>query len=125
MLHLSETDRNAALGRYDTLKMDFVALKKQVLPVTLSEQVAEFHAAMGLPGLGPSSSEGPKLIADDRVRLRASLIAEEFFETMMAMFDEELKHGDETVAEDIAQHAERVRFFIANAHVKVDMVAFA
>lgn len=114
MLRLSEADRNAALGRYDILKMEFVALKKQVLPQTLSEQVAEFHAAMGLPGLGPSSSEGPKVPSDERVRLRASLIVEEVFETLEAMFECSFHVSLEVVKERIA-----------HAVVKVDMVAFA
>ena len=47
---------------------------------TLREQVAEFHDAMGMQD--PST---PTVISDDRVRLRAKLIAEEFFEVMEAM----------------------------------------
>ena len=114
MLHLSESDRNRALGQYDVLKLEFVELKRQILPVTLSEQVAEFHAAMGLPGLGPSSSEGPKIIADDRVRLRASLIAEEFFETMAAMFAQSFQPSLSVVMDRIMY-----------SDVLVDMVALA
>jgi predicted HAD superfamily Cof-like phosphohydrolase len=48
---------------------------------TLREQVAEFHAAMNMKD--PTT---PTVISDDRVRLRAKLIAEEFFEVMEAMF---------------------------------------
>lgn len=47
----------------------------------LREQVREFHAAMGMP-----TAEKPTMLTDERVRLRAALIAEEFFETMRAMF---------------------------------------
>jgi predicted HAD superfamily Cof-like phosphohydrolase len=48
---------------------------------TLREQVAEFHRAVGQPLL-----ESPTIPAEERVRLRARLMAEEFFETMVAMF---------------------------------------
>lgn len=48
---------------------------------TLREQVAEFHAAMDMKD--PAT---PTIPSDDRVRLRAKLIAEEFFEVMEAMF---------------------------------------
>lgn len=50
---------------------------------TLREQVAEFHAAMG-----QKDPTTPTVPPDERVRLRAALIAEEFFETMEAMFPE-------------------------------------
>ena len=49
---------------------------------TIREQVLEFHRAVGQPIL-----ESPRIIADERVRLRASLIAEEFFETLEAMLN--------------------------------------
>lgn len=45
------------------------------------EQLIEFHLVMGQP-IEPR----PTVPSDDRVRLRAKLIAEEFFETMRAMF---------------------------------------
>jgi predicted HAD superfamily Cof-like phosphohydrolase len=127
MLRLSENDRNEALGRYDRLKTDFVALKRQILPQTLSEQVAEFHAAMGLPGLGPSSSEGPKVIAGERVRLRASLIAEEFFETLSAMFEVDSSENDyrNEWGDDFKDAGTDIESVIRNAKVKVDMVALA
>jgi predicted HAD superfamily Cof-like phosphohydrolase len=49
---------------------------------SLRQQVAEFHAAMGMQD--PTT---PTIPSDDRVRLRAKLIAEEFFEVMEAMFN--------------------------------------
>jgi hypothetical protein len=49
---------------------------------SLSGQVREFHAVMDCP-----TRETPTLIPEERVRLRAALIAEEFFETMEAMSD--------------------------------------
>ncbi len=49
--------------------------------MSLRTQVKEFHAMTNNPD---RANPGP--IADSRVRLRASLIAEEFFETMQAMF---------------------------------------
>lgn len=48
---------------------------------TIREQVAEFHAAMN-----QKDPTTPTIPSDERVRLRAALIAEEFFETMEAMF---------------------------------------
>jgi predicted HAD superfamily Cof-like phosphohydrolase len=49
---------------------------------TLRDQVREFHVAMGVP----ADATRPTVIPDERVRLRARLIAEEFFEVMEAMF---------------------------------------
>jgi predicted HAD superfamily Cof-like phosphohydrolase len=49
--------------------------------VTLRDQVMQFHKAMDCP-----TRSRPETIPDDRVRLRAALIAEEFFETLRAMF---------------------------------------
>lgn len=48
---------------------------------TLHDQVREFHEAFGLP-----IAERPVLPADDQMRLKARLIAEEFLETMDAIF---------------------------------------
>ena len=48
---------------------------------TRQEMLIEFHKAIGQPIEGR-----PTVPADARVRLRAKLIAEEFFETMFALF---------------------------------------
>jgi predicted HAD superfamily Cof-like phosphohydrolase len=56
-------------------------MTKPTVRVALRTQVKEFHAMTNNPD---RAKPGP--IADSRVRLRASLIAEEFFETMEAMF---------------------------------------
>jgi predicted HAD superfamily Cof-like phosphohydrolase len=120
MLRLSETDRNQALGRYDALKIDFVALKKQVLPVTLREQVIEFHKAMGLPGVGEGPPGTPTIA---RLRLRASLIAEEFWETMQAMFA--VKGCTLWVASADDRFRARLTDVIANTSIELDLVAFA
>jgi predicted HAD superfamily Cof-like phosphohydrolase len=48
---------------------------------TLREQLVEFHTLVGQPVLTT-----PQVPDEKRVRLRAALIAEEFFETMDAMF---------------------------------------
>ncbi len=48
---------------------------------TVRDQVIEFHKAVGQPIL-----ETPQIPSAERVRLRARLIAEEFFETLSAMF---------------------------------------
>jgi predicted HAD superfamily Cof-like phosphohydrolase len=49
---------------------------------TLREQVTEFHLAMGQP-----VRTVPSLIVEERVRLRAALIAEEAFEVLEALLD--------------------------------------
>lgn len=48
----------------------------------LSQQVREFHQAMGLP-----MAEAPAIPEEARVRLRAALMAEEFVETLEALYD--------------------------------------
>jgi len=48
---------------------------------TVRDQVAEFHRAMGQPIL-----RSPAVPDEARVRLRAALIAEEFFEVMGALY---------------------------------------
>lgn len=48
----------------------------------LREQVLEFHRVFE----HPIGKDGPKVPTDGRVRFRASLIAEEFFEMLCAMF---------------------------------------
>jgi predicted HAD superfamily Cof-like phosphohydrolase len=55
----------------------------------LRDRLVEFHAAMGQP-IRPA----PGIIPEERVRLRAALIAEEFFETMEALFVESSTAGD-------------------------------
>jgi predicted HAD superfamily Cof-like phosphohydrolase len=85
---------------------------------TLREQVTEFHKAMDLPTRGT-----PTLIPDDRVRLRAALIAEEFFEVMEAMFGPVL--GDETDSADIFEEKSRALRLIQRSSVAVDMPLFA
>lgn len=122
MLRLSENDRNQALGRYDTLKMEFVALKKQVLPMTLREQVIEFHKAMELPGTG---DVGPKTPSDERVRLRASLIAEEFFEAMDAIFSISTAQGRVPLFGDLHVSFMSRLALAGPVNIRIDMAALA
>lgn len=75
----------------------------------LHDQVYEFHQAMGL-----SSATEPTIIADDRVRLRAALIAEEFFETMESMFSCSFSEAHEETQRKIRESS-----------ANVDMVALA
>lgn len=51
--------------------------------MNIHQAVKQFHEAMGIP-----VAETPTIPKDERIRLRASLIAEEFFETMRALFDD-------------------------------------
>jgi predicted HAD superfamily Cof-like phosphohydrolase len=64
------------------------------MSITLHEQLLEFHRKVGQPIL-----DKPQVPDEARVRLRAALIAEEFFETMEAMFapDAGLKEAREYV----------------------------
>ena len=78
---------------------------------TLRDQVVEFHAAMDQP-IRPS----PSMIPDERVRLRAALIAEEFFETLEALFDDGL---------DIDLAKRCVIEVVEGGRVRIDMPALA
>lgn len=54
---------------------------RRIVPPTLREQVAEFHAAFDIP-----APAFPSVPPEARVRLRASLVFEEFLEWMEAVF---------------------------------------
>jgi predicted HAD superfamily Cof-like phosphohydrolase len=77
-------------------------MKRRIDPMSLREQVAAFHSIMGAP-----SAHRPALIPSARVRLRAALIAEEFFETMRAMFGDDagLELAENTVMAGIRVNA--------------------
>jgi predicted HAD superfamily Cof-like phosphohydrolase len=51
--------------------------------MSVREQVIEFHKAMNAPGQGEVR---PHIPPEDRIRLRAALIAEEFFEVLESIF---------------------------------------
>lgn len=51
---------------------------------SIRDQVREFHVATNCP----TDPDRPTLIPDERVRLRAALLAEEFIETMRSLFGE-------------------------------------
>ena len=93
------------------LAADAVAEIRAHRKASLRQQVAEFHRMIGAPIL-----ETPQVPADDRVRLRARLIAEEFFEAMAAMFAD---------GEGQNSHLAHLEFslveFINDAPVKVDL----
>jgi predicted HAD superfamily Cof-like phosphohydrolase len=80
---------------------------------TLRDQVREFHLAMAVP----ADADRPTIIPDDRVRLRAALIAEEFFETMRALFG--LRARDLDFAERLVMAG------IREDAIRVDLVALA
>jgi predicted HAD superfamily Cof-like phosphohydrolase len=83
---------------------------------TLREQVLQFHKACKHP-IGKS----PHVPVDDRVRLRARLIAEEFFETLEALFAQSSTEGNTSlrVAREMVESA------IFRAPVRVDLVALS
>jgi predicted HAD superfamily Cof-like phosphohydrolase len=78
----------------------------------LRGQVREFHTTMGQP-----VAERPSVPHEDRVRLRAALIAEECLETLAAML---------AIREEAMAYLQSVvKVTIANSHVRVDMVELA
>jgi predicted HAD superfamily Cof-like phosphohydrolase len=79
---------------------------------TIDSLVRDFHEAMDIPVV-----ETPSVPSDERVRLRASLIAEEFFETMAAMFGEHCPN--------LAEAQGEVTYAIENNRVRVDLVELA
>jgi predicted HAD superfamily Cof-like phosphohydrolase len=84
---------------------------------SLGSQVAAFHLAMGCPVL-----EVPQVPPDDRVRLRASLIAEEFLEVMESLFDLE---GDPRFRYMLQMTNRSLDAFTKRAPVQVRLVALA
>lgn len=88
-------------------------------PRTLREQVREFHREVTLQS--ETDPEMPTIPPDDRVRLRASLIAEECFETLEAMFAD----LDDKTRYSISRCKSVVRKRIYEQAVRVDLVALA
>jgi predicted HAD superfamily Cof-like phosphohydrolase len=69
----------------------------------LRRQVTEFHEAFGAP-----IADHPSAAKDERMRLRARLISEEFFETMRAIFGgnhERINMAETTMNESIKHDA--------------------
>lgn len=69
----------------------------------LQRQVGEFHHAFGHP-----IEETPTVPADERVRLRARLITEEYIETMRALFDWPFGQASDVLADNIESATVRV-----------------
>ncbi len=82
--------------------------------MTLRDQVRAFHA-----GIGQTDPTVPQVPSPERVRLRARLITEEYFETMRALFAE---HERLLAAEACVMNTIDGAF---GADVEVDLVAFA
>ncbi len=90
--------------------------------MTLRDQVREFHLAMNVP----ADATKPTIISNERVRLRAALIAEEFAETMAAMFDLDSDHPDGPGSFGGVQRLlARLQYMVENAPVRVDLVELA
>ncbi len=87
------------------------------LPSELSCQVRAFHKACGLP-----TAETPTIPSDERVRLRATLMAEEFIETLEAMFDTASAAKHYASVSDVKVY---LGFLIRNCEVKVHLPALA
>lgn len=81
---------------------------------SIDDMVREFHVAMDIP-----IAESASVPSDERVRLRAKLITEEYFETMAALF------GTVYGAEVLAEAQETVSRVIENATVLVDLPELA
>lgn len=86
--------------------------------MTIRDQVLAFHRAGGIPVL-----ESPQVPPDDCVRLRARLVAENFFELLDALF------GNGSIARPGSPALMRARYqiacVIADATLDVDIVALA
>lgn len=87
---------------------------------TLREQVLEFHQAFDQPIVAT-----PSVPADERVRLRAHLVAEEFFEMLAAMFDQATSTTDMPVRGLLLEAKARADLFIRCARVVVDLPELA
>ena len=88
----------------------------------LRAQVRAFHVAMGVP----ADAMKPTIVADERVRLRAALIAEEFAETMAALFDLNSDHPDGPGSfGGVERLLARLKYMVENAPVRVNMVELA
>ena len=87
---------------------------------TLREQLIEFHTAVDQPVL-----EVPTVPDDKRVRLRAALIAEEFLETLQAMFDDNsiVDPAFTKTGEMWRKIKAQLHFIIERADVVVDLEA--
>jgi predicted HAD superfamily Cof-like phosphohydrolase len=77
----------------------------------LQEQVIEFHKLVGQPLVG-----SPTIPADERVRLRARLVAEEFFEVMRSLYGH---HAGLNVSEST------IEAVIRNSPTNVNLVELA
>ena len=90
--------------------------------MTVREQVLEFHQVFDQPVL-----EKPSVPDDERVRLRARLITEEFRETLQSLFDGESTWDHQRhIAKEHWQHARaHIEAIINFAKVKVDVVELA
>lgn len=86
----------------------------------LSHQVMEFHLAMGQP-----VHHRPQIPAEERIRLRAKLIAEEFSEVMSALFDLDTSDLPPPFPSRANTLREILKEAIDKAPVKVDMVDLA
>lgn len=100
-----------ALAHLNAARAAIVRLRLQA-PQTLRDQVSEFHVAMDVPADAPA----PTIITDDRVRLRASLIAEESFETLGSMI---------RISPELHEAQTFVMRLIATEVVDVDLVELA
>jgi predicted HAD superfamily Cof-like phosphohydrolase len=87
--------------------------RESVMSKTLHEQLLEFHAKVGQPIL-----DKPQVPDEARIRLRAALIAEEFFETMEAMFAR-------TERNNLADIQATTMDFIKHGWILINMPSFA
>jgi predicted HAD superfamily Cof-like phosphohydrolase len=87
---------------------------------TIREQVIEFHKAFDQPIV-----ERPSVPGDDRVRLRARLVAEEFFEMVASMFDQATSTTNMPLKGLLLESKARVDLFIRHARVVVDLPELA
>src|SRR5271154_496216 len=87
--------------------------------LSLREQLIEFHTFVGQPVLTT-----PQIPDEKRVRLRAALIAEEFFETIQAMFNVK-EEGPRYSNVHFNQAKKSMMWLLGHASVAVNMAELA
>jgi predicted HAD superfamily Cof-like phosphohydrolase len=88
---------------------------------TLRDQVSEFHREVSDQPIG----DKPRVIPDERVRLRAALILEEAMETIASMFDIDKARPHEPAYQQFVTGGHWLKDVVNRAPVAVDMVALA
>ena len=114
-------ERRAAVASLESKNALLIAgygdadLKRRVQYAPIREQVLEFHRAMDVPVL-----EKPAVPADERVRLRLRLVAEEFIELVRSIFEDRAY-----LSLPLSEMHDKIDNFIRDVPIKVDLPELA